>query len=301
MTLLVASLYLLITAFLFGSAIYILSRDPFARVNQAYAILALAQLGWVGSLFIFNATPVGPNLLWIGRANFAAAALVAPAVFAFVQALLTRRTRQAWWLLLETVIVAALSLSTGLVDRSETIQAGVHLTVYGALFPIYVLHLLLYLIPALYRALRPSPHLRDEQRKQARLVGVGILVTTVVGIATNVAIPYVSGNFKFINVGTLATVTALATIAYAACVHHLFKIRVVIRAALVFTMMIAFALELYQLAVGALTKLLPVGDPTQRHIAAAAVAFIINAFTQQPLKWWLERLVGQLIKRKGRR
>lgn len=298
MTLLVASLYLLITAFLFGSAIYILSRDPFARINQAYSLLALVQLGWVGTLFVFNATPVGPDLIWIGRANFAAAALVVPAVYFFVQALLSRRSHHTLWLLLESLIVAGVSLGTGLVDRSETIKAGIHVTTYGVLFPLYVLHLLLYLVPALYRALWPDPKLPHQQRQQVRMVGIGILITAAIGITTNVVIPYIYGNFRFIDWGTLATITALAAIAYAAMFYHLFNLRVVIKATIVFAMMIAFALELYQLAVGALTKLLPVGDPTERHIAAASVAFIINAFTQQPLRWWLERLADRLLKRK---
>lgn len=300
MTLFVASLYLLIIAFLFGSAIYILSRDPFARLNRAYTVLALAQLGWVGSLFVFNATLKQPDLLWIGRANFAAAALVAPAVFVFVQALLGRRFRYAWWIAGETLIVALLSLLTGFVDQSETLKSGTHLTTYGALFPVYVVHLLVYLGPAVYQALRPPLRLTDQQRAQVRLLGYGFLVTILIGLTTNVLIPYVSGDFLFIDVGTLATVVALAAISYAACVHHLFNIRVVVRTALVFTLLIAFALELYKLAVDTITALLPIGDPTERHVAAAAVAFIINAFTQEPLKWWLERLTVRILKSKKR-
>jgi len=100
---------------------------------------------------------------------------------------------------------------------------------------------------------------------------------------------------------TLSTIGALATIAYAACIYHMFNVRVVIRTALVVALLIAFALELYQAAVSALSALLPLTDPTERHIAAATVALIINAFTQQPLRWWLERLALRLLKRKNER
>ena len=79
MSLLTASLYLLCLAFLFGSAVYVYSRDPFARVNAAFALLALTLLGWVGTLFVYTAQTQGSALLWLGRANFAFAALMAPA------------------------------------------------------------------------------------------------------------------------------------------------------------------------------------------------------------------------------
>jgi uncharacterized protein YjeT (DUF2065 family) len=296
LTLVVASLYLLISAFLFGSAIYILSRNPFLRLNQVYACLALAQLGWVGTLFVFNATPISPALLWVGRANFAAAALTAPSVFAFVQALLKKPIRRMSWIVGETITVAALSLGTGLIDQAETIRGSLHITTYGWLFPLYIFHLLLYLAPALWQALTAPLHLAERQ--QVRLVGIGMLITTGVGIITNVVLPYSFGNFSLIDIGTLSTISALAAIAYATCVLNLFNIRVVIRAALVIALLIAFALELYQAAVSALAALLPLTDPTQRHIAAATVALIVNAFTQQPLRWWLERLAARLIKRK---
>jgi uncharacterized protein YjeT (DUF2065 family) len=298
-TLVTASLYLLVSAFLFGSAVYILSRDPFARRNLAYALLALAQLGWVGTLFVFNATPVGPSLLWVGRANFAAAALTAPAVFAFVRALLKKPIRRKSWIVGETFAVALLSLGTGLIDQAETIRGSLHITTYGWLFPAYVLHLLLYLVPALWQAL--TPHLDVAERRQVRLVGIGMLVTVGVGITTDVVLPYGFGNFSLIDIGTLSTISALAAIAYATCVLSLFNVRVVIRAALVVALLIAFAVELYQAAVSALTALLPLADPTQRHIAAATVALIVNAFTQQPLRWWLERIAARLIKRKKER
>jgi hypothetical protein len=229
-----------------------------------------------------------------------AAALIAPALFAFVRSLLQRPLRYAGWILGETLFVALLSLFTGLVDRAEAVEAGLHITTYGVLFPLYLLHILVFILPALYQALHPDAHTLRRPRQQAQLVGVGLLVTAVVGITTNLILPFFFGNFRFIDVGTLSTVCALGAITYAACFRHLFNIRVVIRATLVFALLIAFALELYQAAVEALTKLLPLGDPTERHIAAASVALIINAFTHEPLWQWLEQLADRLLAHKKR-
>jgi hypothetical protein len=292
--LLEASLYLLVIAGLFGSAIYVFSLNPLSRLNRAYAALAFAQLAWVLTLFIFTTYQSGAPLLFLGRANFAAAALVPPAVLFFVRALLNRPLRYQWWLAGETLVVAILSLFTGLVDRSEAVQNGVHVTVYGLLFLLYIVHLLAYLGPALWQALRPKLRLPTAVREQTRLIGIGMLVTTAIGLTTNVVLPYGFQDFRWINLGTLATMMALAGIAYSACFHHLFNVRVVIRRTVILALLIAFTLELYQAGVSALTKLLPFGDPTQRNFAAAAVALIINAFTQQPLRWWLERIADRL-------
>ena len=79
MTLITASLYILCLAFLLGSALFVYSRNPRSRLNGYYALLALALLGWVGTLFVFDSLPEGSLLLAVGRANFAAAAVVATA------------------------------------------------------------------------------------------------------------------------------------------------------------------------------------------------------------------------------
>ncbi|MCX6378952.1 MAG: hypothetical protein NT023_05665 [Armatimonadetes bacterium] len=304
MSLVVASLYLLCLAFLFGSALYIFSRDPFSRLNSSYALLALSFFGWVGSLFVYNAQTVNPALLNWGRVNFATAALIVPAVYLFVCMLAKRPFKGAAWLWLESGVLILLSLFTGLVDKSEVVLAtGEHITTYGWLFPLYLLHIVGFVIAALNIAFRPPAQLPSETRVQLRLVGFGVLVTGVVGITANIVLPYFYHDFRFINAGTLSTIFLLAMIAYTSVAHHLFNIRVILRATFVFTILIAFTLELYQLAIEFLTHLLPLGDPTQRQIAATTIALIVNAFTHEFIRGWLEQIADQLLahRRRGHR
>lgn len=295
MSLLAASLYLLCLAFLFGSAVFVYSRDPYARLNASYALLAFALLAWVGTLFAFSAQSEGSALLWLGRANFAAAALAAPACLAFVQALRKEPFPLGGWLWAETLAVAGLSLATGLIDRSEAVRAGIHVTAYGPLFPLYVAHAVAFLLAAIWQSFRRDRSLPGLARQQLDWVGTGIVATALVSVAANAVLPYVWGDFRFIHVGTLSTIFFLGAVAYAAVFRHLFDIRVVVRATLVFALLVGFALELYQAAVEALAKLLPLGDPSERHVAAAAVALTINAFTHEPLRRWLERLADRLL------
>jgi hypothetical protein len=302
MSLLVASLYLLCLAFLFGSALYVWSRNPFARLNASYAALAAALLGWVGTLFLFMSQAPGPGLLWLGRANFAAAVLIAPAALTFVRSLArSRPSRIVMWLWLESMALALLSLLTGAVDRSEALAGAQHVTSYGPLFTVYIAHLVGFAVTALIIAFRPAPALPREGRAQLRLVGVGILATGAVGITANAILPYLYGDFRFIDAGTLSTIFFLAAVAYAATVHHLFDMRVLVRATFVYGVLVAFAVELYQVAVESITRLLPLGDPAGRHVAAAAVALTVNAFTHEPLRRLLEQLADRLLAKKAQR
>lgn len=302
MSLVVASLYLLCLAFLFGSALYVFSRDPFSRLNSSYALLALSLFAWVGSLFVYNAQLENPALLYWGRVNFASATLIVPAVYLFVCTLAKQEMRGGKGVWLESGVLVLLSMFTGLVDKSERVLiGGEHVTTYGWLFPLYLIHIVGYIVLALRIAFRPPQTLPEVSHTQLRFVGIGVLVTGVVGITTNIVLPYFLHDFRFIDVGTLSTIFLLAMIAYTSVVHHLFNIRVILKATFVFTILIALTLELYQLAIEFLTHLLPLGDPTQRQVAATAIALTVNAFTHEFIRSWLERIADKLLSRKRRR
>jgi hypothetical protein len=298
MTLFTASLYLLCLAFLFGSAVFVLSRNPRSPLNGYYALLAMALLGWVGTLFVFGSLSEGTTLLIVGRVNFAAAALVVTASYLFVAELSGRRIAREAWLWVETLVFVLLSLFTPLIDRAETVQAGQHVTQYGLLFDVYIVHIVMYLIGAVVTAFRPAPGLRATSRMQLKLVGAGILATALVGVTANVILPYGFGDFRFINVGTLSTILLLGAVAYAVFVHHLFNIRVIIRTTVIYALLISVALEVYQAAVVFLAELLPLGDPAARHFAATAIALIINASTHQALRHWLEQMADRMLPKK---
>ncbi len=292
MTLLTASLYLLCLAALFGSALFVYSRDPRSRLNAHYALLAMALLAWVGTLFVFGSLPQGQALLLVGRANFAAAALVATASCLFVAELAGRRLTYQKAIWLETALLMLFSFGTPLIDQAETVLRGQHQTAYGPLSALYAVHVVAYLAGAVVLAFLPTPGSADRTRRQLRLVGAGILATALVGVTANIALPYGYGDFRFIHVGTLSTILLLVAVAYAVFVHHLFSVRVIVRKALVYAALISVALEAYQVAVGFLADLLPFSDAAERHFAATAVALVVHASTQASLRAWLEEIVG---------
>ncbi len=294
MTLFTASLYLLCLAFLFGSALFVYSRNPRASLNASYALLALALLAWVGTLFVFGSLSQGQALLLVGRANFAAAALVATAACLFVAELAGRRIthRKAIWI--ETILLVLLSLATPHIDRAETVLRGQHQTAYGSLFTLYIVHVVFYLACAVLIAFLPPPGQANRIRRQLKLVGTGILATATVGVTTNIVLPYWYGDFRFIHVGTLSTILLLIAVGYAVFAYHLFSIHVIVRATFVLAGLLALALELYSLVLSFLAHLLPLGNVQERGFAATALVLVVNAFTQEPVRRRLERLIDRV-------
>jgi hypothetical protein len=257
-------------------------------------------MGWVGTLFVFSAESTSPSLLWLGRSNFAAALLVAPAVLTFVQELVSKPVQRMVLLWLSCLVGGLLCLATGLIDRAETIVGGLHVTTYGPLFGVYIVAVVWLLLLALRTAFWPDRDLVARKRAQLRLVGIGILATALISITTNAVLPALFSNFRLINLGTLSTILFLVAIAYAVFFQGLFNVSVMLRTTAVYAVLIGFALELYQVTVEFLAHMLPLGDPVQQRVAAASIVFIVNALSHEPLKKVLERVTNHLATGKKR-
>ncbi len=281
MTLLTASLFLLCLLGLTGSAAFVLFQRPHSPLHRLYALLALSLVGWVATLLLFTSRTSPASLLWVGRLNFAVVVVAATVAFLFVQELAGRKpggTALLWLSILlwaETLLLFGATLLTGLVDRAETIQAGQHVTAYGLLFPLYLLHIVVLLGAAVFIALRSMPTLSMptlSSRRALRLVGWGILAAAAVGLVTNALLPSVYSDFRWIAVGPLSTLLFLGAVGYAVFAFHLFSVRVILRKAVVLAGVVTLMLELYQGAVAALARILPVGDIGHLHLAATGVA-----------------------------
>ena len=311
-SLFVTSLYFLCFLLLVGMAVVIFARNPKSRLHRVFALSALALLGWLGTLFLFNRQTDPPVLILLGRFNFVCALFVVFLGYRLVKEIAgkaiaskqiaSRTLKLAWplpdWLLwADVLLLSLLTLRTPWIDRAEIVQGGQHVTEFGPLFPLYILHVMAYLTASFVTAFREAARASRPVRRQLFVIGVGILATAAVALTTDVALPYAFHIFAFQDVGTLSTILFLAAVGYAVFAAHLFDIRVIVRAAFVYAGLITLALELYQLAVSFLAKLLPLGDQAERGFAATAIALIVNAFTQRPVRRWLEGVVDRFSHR----
>jgi hypothetical protein len=187
------------------------------------------------------------------------------------------------------------------IDAQELIQHGIHVTHYGAAFPLYVIHVVCFVSAMLWVTFRPESRTPVPIKRQLRIVGLGILATAATALVTNVLLPYSFGDFAWIHIGAVSVVLFLAGTAGAIALAGLFEIHVLIRAAFIYGSLIALAVEVYQLAVDSLTKLLPIANPQERSLAATVFVLVLNSITVEPVRKWLTRYVERIQRRASKR
>lgn len=298
-------LYLLCSALLLLSAAVVFLRDPRSLPHRRYALTALSLLGWVATLPLYYRSLDPATVLWLGRANFAAAALAVCFGYLLVRSLADTRLSRVrtslfgvplpQLLSMEALLLAALSAFTPLVVEAELVAAGPdgrHITVYGPLFLLYAAHVLGYLAASALSAFQAR---RGESTGPARdrltLVGAGVLTTGTVGVLADIVLPYGFKDFRFTDLGPLSTAAFLLAIGYAVLKHRLFDLRLLLRRTLVLGVLGSLALAAY----GAVVVL-----ATERFAGEGAgtltrFSVLVIALSFDPLRRFLEERVDRLL------
>ncbi|MES2461998.1 MAG: histidine kinase N-terminal 7TM domain-containing protein [Armatimonadota bacterium] len=295
---------------LFGSALLIWLKNPRSRLHSHFALTALSLLLWLATLFLFDRTNDPSLALWLGRLNFAA---MAPAVFfayRFVQAVTGGGNQkggnpfpaqQRGWEAAWVICLTAVTLLTPLVDRAEIVHGDAvlrHTTVYGPLFPLYLAHVVGFLVAAVLLAFRTRREsVPGPVRDQLLLIGIGTLATGLVSLVTNALLPYVFGDFRYTDVGPLSTLLFLLAVAYAVARHRLFDFRLFVRRTLVLGLLLSFALAAYSAFVLLATdRFTGEGSTTLTRFGVLVIAFSFD-----PLRRFLENRIDRLLFGRGSR
>jgi hypothetical protein len=287
-------LYGLCCLLLLGMATLVLMRRPTSALHRQFALVALALLVWVATLYFFHHTSSPSLALLLGRLNFAA---VLPAVtlgYLLVRTLGQKASRYPSLLLAETLLLTLLTAFTPLIDEAERLGAGHNgrpLTVYGPLFPLYLLHLLGYLSAAVLLAFRYARSAARPVADQLYLVGAGILATGLIALVTNAVLPYGFGDFRYTDVGPLSTIAFLLCVGYAILKHRLFDLKLFVRRTLVWGLLLSFVLSAYSAVVVLVTDRLA-GENAG---TVTRFAVLMLAFSFDPLRRFLEQRIDRLL------
>jgi hypothetical protein len=266
-----------------------------ARLRRTFYWLALSLLIWQLTLFLETHAALPAWQLWLGRANFASVVFTSTLSLRFVQQVaggrVSRTSHLVGWLFIETWLLAAVTLLTPLVDGAETVVGEHPITTYGPLFPVYLLHVVGGLIAALVLALRQRRRAAHRAiRGQLTVIAAGMFFTLGIACVTNVLLPYGFGDFRFCDLGTLSTVFFLLAVTYAIFIHRLFSVRVLIRATLVYGILLAFVLGTYSSAIFVLTQYM-----TKHADQLTQFAVLLIAFSCDPLRRFLEKKVDRFL------
>jgi hypothetical protein len=290
----VFAIYLVCSVLLLGMALFVFVRSPRAQPNRPFALTALALLLWVVTLVLYDRATNASAVLWLGRLNFAAIVLAVFFGYRFASTVAQPAPpRFARLLLGETVLLTLLSALTPLVDWAELPGPSTsipHVTRYGPLFPLYLAHIVLFLAATLCLAFTQRQRLRHPARDQLLLIGVGVLATGAISLATNALLPYAFDDFRYIDIGPFSTVLFLLAVGYAIVRHRLFNVHVFLRKTLVYGLLLSLALAVYSSLVLLATD----------HVAAGSnlltrFGVLVIAFSFDPLRRLFEKKIDALL------
>jgi hypothetical protein len=301
-------LNLLFSVLLLVSAVVVFVRDIRSPLHQRYALTALSLLGWVATLPLYYRATDSTTVLWLGRFNFAAAALAVTFGYLLVCSLAKGKDRRTarfeqrskrfslpiYLFVAEGAALALVSTFTPLIARDELLSIDAssrHVTVYGTLFPLYVVHIVGYLIASALVAFRARRHASGPVRDRLTLVGAGVLATGVVGVIADIVLPYGMGDFRFTDAGPLSTALFLLAVGYAVLRHHLFDLRLFVRRTLVQGLLLLFVAAAYSAIIALVTEHLTSGSAG---LLTRFGVFLIAA-TVEPLKRYLDKRIDRFL------
>lgn len=286
----IALLYDFSLFLLLGLAIFVFFKNPHAPVNRYFTLAALAFLSWLATLYVFGQTTEPEHLTWLGRVNFASIQWVVVFGYCFLRELVGQPIPSRWIGFSETLLISVLTLFTGMIDARESIEAGVHVTTAGPLFFLFAAHVSGYPLATIFEAFRARHAASPRLRNQLAVIGLGIGITAVIALVTGVALPYGFHIFSYEEIGALSVVVVALAVAYAITVDHLFDVRIVIRKALVFAVLVGLVEKVYSGGIELLAGALPGAEQSplfHKAISLTTVLFIAVSF--EPVKKWLER------------
>lgn len=243
-------LYAAIILGIFSLGALVLLSNYKERINQIFAFISFAILGWIGTLiYITSSTP--DHVLFYGRLNFVFGILALYALFLFsyhfpyfkrtIQRRLVVLTSAGW-----TTILSVLTLFTPVVITSEMYVGGLLMTEFGPLYFLFLIHTAVFLI--LFIALLAHKIKIEKEkliREQLRYILFGVAITVGLVLITNVVFPLL-GNFAVQDIGAAFTIILVGSLGYAISKFQLFSIRVMVAEVII----IIFALaEVMQFAV----------------------------------------------------
>jgi PAS domain S-box-containing protein len=120
--------------------------------------------------------------------------------------------------------------------------------IYGTGYPFFIAYFLIYFIFGIFNLIRKHNRTRGGEKNQIRYVFLGLFLSFLFGIITNLILP-TFGVARFFSIGPFFTLFLIAFSAYAIVKHRLMSIEVVIQRSTVYAVATVLIMALYALAV----------------------------------------------------
>lgn len=280
---------------LLGSLVFFSNKRR--KVNVFFSFLVLSIILWIITLYFFYSISDPQPVLFLGRLNFVSAIWIAYFVYIFSKNYpknFSQNENQKLnrLLLIETLLLSAVTLFTDLVDKEEIIDGPYRETVFGPLYYLFITHFFCYISFSIYSLVRKSKKVKGVEKAQLLYLEWGFFLGAILGATTNIILP-VMGNYDFQSIGPISTVFFVGSTAYAIIRHRLLDIRFVITRSLIYGALITLIGFLFIFILFISSQFFG-GSSISRNVEAFLVAILI-VFGLDPLKRLLSRATDKVF------
>ena len=188
----------------------------------------------------------GTSLGFAARLTFAAASLIAVTFLAFVSCYVTSFKWLGKVLLYVSwtfgLLLAAISLMTGLVVTDVRMTAAGPARETGPLYGLFAAHFLITWLTAVAIFIVKWSQARGLARVQFHYLALGVMISTAGGTTTNLLLPLLTGSSAYTWVGPHFALVLVAMVAHAIVRHRLMDVRLVIHRGLTFALALVVSL-----------------------------------------------------------
>lgn len=272
-------------------------------------LLSIILLGlWIFMVFglqpVFESSVDYQYQLAYSRAVFAVAALSLISLVWFVTTLLSTRERVKEFLKKILFFIGAFTFLLCMspyviVDVDANLSSVMPFPRYGLLMPLYVGILLSAVAAISYTVIRGSTQGGEQHRQQIRVVGIAIAGAIVIGMITNLAIPWMTGDAQSSLYMTIPILLLMGGLSYAIVRHGLFDIKLAAVRSVAYVFSLTALAMLYYFMAYAVSVVLFSGEVAERTIASPInmVLALILAFIFQPVKLFFDRVTDRIFYR----
>lgn len=274
-------------------ALWVLLARPQSAINRWFAAYTFAIAGWtvsIGCLHAGLAPEVWSRLAFLSSSFIPACFLAFTTVFPSVGPWPSRRVIRG--VLLLATALAVLSVTTPLLIHDAVVTSAGFTRRSGPLYPLFVVYFLGAWISAFVVFALKWRRERGQARTQLQYLGIGLVLSFVGGITTNLLLPFLMGRTAYTWLGPYFTLPLVIFVSHAVIRHRLMNARLFVRRSIVYLITVAIAGTVFASFLVAWTSL--VGE--RRQVVEVAVALAV-ALVFQPLKRWLQNQLDRYFYR----
>jgi len=195
----------------------------------------------------------------------------------------------------ETIALSVVTLFTKFIDQDESYIDGSVITVYGSLYPWFIIHfvgLMLASLTILFVKYRKST---SFEKQQLKFLFAGLFLTTGFAVITNLFVPLLTGYYDIQRLGPIGTVFMVATISYAIIKHRLMDIRLIIVRSVTYILLITVLGIFYSGSTFAISSIISRQMGQTADLLLSTFFALIIALTFQPLRLFLEKITSNIF------